>query len=65
MIDITPYERKLKALELYMDMWLAEKHCIIKWWDHFNDTGIVAHRYEWLPSFEEWYKERCKNELNY
>jgi hypothetical protein len=62
MIDITPYQQKLKALSIYMDWWLSEKHCIITWWDIFNQTGNLPWRPEWLPPFDEWY-EAHKNDV--
>lgn len=57
MIDVSHQMNKLEALKIYMDFWLNEKHCFIRWWDVFNDTGILLHRPEWLPPFEQWYYE--------
>jgi hypothetical protein len=57
MIDITLFEHKLKMLEVYMDLWLSEKHCMIKWWDWCQDTGVLMNRVEWLPPFDQWYFE--------
>lgn len=57
MIDISIYQQRLKALEVYMSIWVDEKHCILNWWDMYNETGILLDRCEWLPSFEDWYYE--------
>ena len=55
MIDITPYQHKLKALEIYMKLWLNEKQRMIQWWDIYNETGILMHFTDPIPDFTEWY----------
>jgi len=57
MIDISIYQQRLQALDLYMSFWINEQDCIDRWLHLFNETGVIIDRCEWLPSFDDWYYE--------
>lgn len=63
MISVGFYIWKLEMLNKYMGIRICESICMKRWWDIYNETGVLMNRVEWLPEFDDWLGEIVANHI--